>query len=89
MERQQIEFGALPQVRAIVGISRSEIHRRVAAKTFPAPVRLGSRCTRWNLAEVRAWAAARLAERDAQLQQREARRMQTVRHGAARDARVV
>jgi len=62
---KEVELGALPQVRAIAGVSRSEIYRRVAAKTFPAPVRLGPRCTRWNLPEVRAWGAARLAERDA------------------------
>ena len=60
---EEVELGALPQVRAIAGISRSEVYRRVAANTFPVPVRLGPRCTRWNLPEVRAWVVARLAER--------------------------
>jgi prophage regulatory protein len=61
---QQVELGALPKVRAIVDLSKSEIFRRIKADTFPKPVRLGSRCTRWNLQEVREWAAARLAERE-------------------------
>lgn len=60
---QDVVLGALPKVREIVDLSKSEIYRRIAANTFPAPAKLGYRCNRWNLAEVRAWAAARLAER--------------------------
>jgi len=62
----EVELGALPKVRAIVSLSRSEIYRRVRARTFPAPVSLGTRCSRWSLTEVREWVAARLAERRVQ-----------------------
>jgi prophage regulatory protein len=57
-------LGAQPEVSKIAGIEKSEIWRRVKAGTFPAPVRLGTRCTRWNLVEVEEWARQRLAERD-------------------------
>ena len=60
-----VELGGLPKVRNIVDLSRSEIYRRVKAKSFPQPIQLGSRCTRWNLHEVREWAAAKLAQRKA------------------------
>lgn len=54
---------AQPQVVEISGLSRTEVWRRVKSKTFPAPVRLGSRCTRWSKAEVTAWVAKQLAKR--------------------------
>ena len=59
-------LGAQPEVSNIVGLSKSEIHRKVKAGTFPAPVRLGRRCTRWNIAEVENWIRDRLGERDKQ-----------------------
>src|SRR3546814_7578470 len=43
----------LPQVMARVGLSRSEIYRRIAAGDFPQPVKLGERASAWNAAEVR------------------------------------
>jgi prophage regulatory protein len=55
----------LPAVRARVGLGKSEIYRRAALGEFPAPVRLGARAVAWNAAEVEAWIAARIAERDA------------------------
>lgn len=64
-EQEDIELGALPAVQRIAGISKSEIFRRVSARTFPSPIKLGPRCTRWNLPEVRAWVAVRLAQRQA------------------------
>lgn len=58
----------LPQVRARVGLSRSEIYRRIAANppTFPAPCKLGIRASGWDAAEVDDWIASRLAERNAE-----------------------
>jgi prophage regulatory protein len=64
--RPSPRLGALPAVIEIAGIHRSEIWRRVRDGRFPRPVRLGERCTRWNLAEVEQWVRDRLAERDAQ-----------------------
>lgn len=64
MEHQEkIRLGTLEEAEAIAGISRSEIHRRLAAGVFPKPVYLGPRCTRWPLHEVEQWARERLAAR--------------------------
>ena len=54
----------LPSVKARTGLSRSEIYRRVNAGTFPQPVKLGERASAWNSAEIDAWIAERIAERD-------------------------
>lgn len=48
-------------VAAVTAISASTIFRKTAAGDFPEPVRLGSRCTRWRAADVRAWLAAQVA----------------------------
>lgn len=55
----------LPWVRARTGLSRSEIYRRVAAGTFPAPVKLGERASAWPASEVDRWISERIAARDA------------------------
>jgi predicted DNA-binding transcriptional regulator AlpA len=52
--------GALLHVRtvcALAGLSASSIYRKVAAREFPEPVRLGRRCTRWRAGDVTAWLA--------------------------------
>ena len=41
-----------------VGLSTATVYRKLAAGEFPKPVRLGSRCTRWKAADVRAWIQA-------------------------------
>lgn len=51
----------LPQVRERVGLSRSEIYRRVALKEFPAPVSLGARAVAWDAAAVDQWIKQRIA----------------------------
>lgn len=48
----------LATVQALTGLGRSSIYTRVAAKTFPQPLRQGSRCTRWRAADVNAWLEA-------------------------------
>ena len=55
----------LPSVRARTGLSRSEIYRRVAAGTFPRPVKLGERASAWCAMEIDSFISARIAERDA------------------------
>ncbi|WP_036596582.1 helix-turn-helix transcriptional regulator [Ottowia thiooxydans] len=42
-------------VVAVTGLSESSIRRRIAAGTFPAPVRDGRQCTRWVAAKVQNW----------------------------------
>ena len=57
----------LPQVRAKVGISRSEIYRLVSLKRFPLPVPLGVRLVAWRSDEINAWIGERIALRDEQV----------------------
>ena len=47
-----------------VGVGKSAIYARVRAKTFPAPVPLGGGSVAWIEAEVDAWIADRIHERD-------------------------
>jgi prophage regulatory protein len=51
----------VPTVEAITGLSRSTIYAKLASKTFPEPVRLGTRCTRFRAGDVQAWLAAQVA----------------------------
>lgn len=46
-------------------LSRSEVYRRIGAKTFPAPVRIGVRARAFDASEIEAWIADRVSERDA------------------------
>ncbi|MCV2367432.1 helix-turn-helix transcriptional regulator [Roseateles oligotrophus] len=48
-------------VTQAAGISPATVYRGVAAGTFPQPVRMGKRCTRWRAADVRAWIQAQVA----------------------------
>jgi len=45
-------------VGAVTGLSASSIFRKTAAGEFPAPIKLGARCTRWRARDVRAWLAS-------------------------------
>jgi prophage regulatory protein len=46
-------------VVALTGISSVSVYRKVASGDFPAPVKLGTRCTRWRAADVRGWLRAK------------------------------
>lgn len=54
----------LPQVCSLCGLKRSSIYRMIADGTFPAPVPIGQRARAWSSAEISAWIAARIAQRD-------------------------
>lgn len=51
-----------PMVQRRVGLSRSEIYRRVARGAFPRPVRLGPNSIGWLSSEIDAWISLRIAE---------------------------
>lgn len=53
----------LTAVMKIVGLSKSEIFRRVDSGTFPNRIKLGARCSRWSKNEVTRWAYEWLAKR--------------------------
>jgi prophage regulatory protein len=61
----EVVLQRLPRVRERTGLSSSEIYRRIAAGTFPAPVKIGPRCSAWHAAEIDAWITACIHARDA------------------------
>lgn len=44
------------------GLSSASIYRKLKIGQFPAPIRMGARCTRWKAADVRAWIQAQGGE---------------------------
>lgn len=46
----------------VTGLSESTIRRRVAEGKFPAPVKDGTRCTRWVAGQVSNWLRAKGAQ---------------------------
>jgi prophage regulatory protein len=66
---QQQSLIRLPEVRQQVGLSRSEIYRRIARKEFPAPVPLGARAVAWVKAEVDGYVQNMVAAREQSAQQ--------------------
>jgi prophage regulatory protein len=54
-----------PQVSARTGLSRSELYRRIAIGSFPAPIKIGARASAWSSLEIERWMAERIAQRDA------------------------
>lgn len=46
---------AVRAVQERTGLGHTSIYSRVAAGTFPQPVRLSSRCTRWYSDEIDTW----------------------------------
>lgn len=58
----------LPEVEHATGLRRSTLYDLIRAGQFPQPVKL-ARLSAWPEAEIAAWVAARIAERDAGAQQ--------------------
>ncbi|MCA8052078.1 helix-turn-helix transcriptional regulator [Burkholderia arboris] len=46
------------EVRARIGLSKSEIYRRIGAGTFPAGIKLGVRAVAWRESAVDDWIRA-------------------------------
>ena len=57
----EIGFVRLPTVLAYVGLGKSTLWAMVRDKDFPAPIRLSERNVGWNVGDVRAWIAGRIA----------------------------
>ncbi len=47
-------------VITVTGLSESTIRRRVAEGKFPAPIKDGTRCTRWVAGDVTNWLRAKV-----------------------------
>jgi prophage regulatory protein len=52
MEKKLIR---LPQVRLMVGLSRSQIYLLISRGDFPRPVPLGARAVAWDNDEIQVW----------------------------------
>lgn len=42
-------------VQTLTGFSRSHLYALIAAAKFPAPLKLGTRCSRWRAGDVNRW----------------------------------
>lgn len=47
------------QIAARLGVSRATIWRWSKEGSFPAPIKLGSACTRWKMCEIEKWENSR------------------------------
>lgn len=47
----------IADVEKLTSLSRSTIYRRLERSLFPAPVKLGRRCTRWRAGDLLDWLA--------------------------------
>ena len=54
------QFYRLPQLKALLGVSGSSIWAWVKKGTFPAPIKLSENTTAWHVADIEAWAQARI-----------------------------
>ncbi len=54
----------LPVIQKRTGMSRAWIYAAMAARTFPAPIKLGARAVGWLEEDIDAWLALRIKLRD-------------------------
>ncbi len=55
----------LDEVKAIVGLGKTMIYRKMRGGTFPRACKAGGCSTRWSEVEVQAWVAEQLEQRTA------------------------
>jgi prophage regulatory protein len=48
------------EVKRLTGISAATLYRKISAKEFPRPVRLGVAARAWPLSEVQDWISGRI-----------------------------
>jgi len=63
---KRIVFLRRRQVEKRTGLGRSSLYKLISDGLFPKPVKLGPRTAAWVESEVDAWAAERVARRDAE-----------------------
>jgi prophage regulatory protein len=65
LEREKMEkFLRRPEVESATGLPRSTIYERIAAGTFPKPVKIGDKSVAWREAEIIEWQKGRVTARD-------------------------
>lgn len=55
-----MRFMRLPEVRQMVGMSRSQIYRMIQTGEFPKPVKLGARMSVWPDEVIAKWLSEKL-----------------------------
>lgn len=45
----------LPDVLALVGLSRASVYAKVAEHRFPRPIKLTAHASGWRMGDIRAW----------------------------------
>ncbi|CAJ4977799.1 AlpA family phage regulatory protein [Burkholderia pseudomallei] len=55
IENQPRSIMRMPALLARIGLSESEVRRRIKSGTFPQPVKLGPRAIGFVVADVEAW----------------------------------
>lgn len=61
-EAQLVTSPKRPNVAALLPFSSPTLWRKVAAGTFPQPLKLSARVTVWKIGDVRAWIAEQAAQ---------------------------
>jgi prophage regulatory protein len=64
MTKPEYQLWAIAQVAATVGLSRATIYARIKKGTFPRPLSIGERCTRFRSDEIAAWLDAQTERTD-------------------------
>jgi len=62
---EEVRLFRLPNVREVVGLSRSEIYRLIALKQFPSPIPLSGRTVAWPSDVIQDWVRQRIETRQA------------------------
>lgn len=52
-----IDLISVDEVAHLLGVSKYTIWRRVKSPSFPQPIKLSAKCTRWRIEEIRGWTA--------------------------------
>lgn len=55
-------FIRMKDLPKVVGLSRTEIYRQIAAGRFPAPIKLGTHASAWTPESLQEWKRSVLAE---------------------------
>jgi prophage regulatory protein len=61
MQEKKQKILRLPAVKAVTGLSRSTIYKKIAEGTFKKPVSLGARAVGWIESEIDEWLESRIA----------------------------
>ncbi len=61
-------FIRLHEVRARVGLSKSQIYKLIDLNQFPKQIKLGRKMSLWSALEIEEWAKEKIKQRDEELE---------------------